>query len=313
MEQKHREYDPSGNVLVYDAFGLCIRSEIPFPAPMAAEGTPVDASIRLARCPVFSGEAELDLGWLKARKGETRIEPEKGIAIVIRNGNEILIEKDTPEAGGNPLNAFVFGLCMAELLLQRGIHVLHGSCLVKDGKGLLITGGCHSGKSTLSFELLNRGWKLMSDDLVAVTEEDGIFYAWSSFAGQKMWDTSVKQFQIEDRITGVLFETDTGKTKYSIDASRQFEAGRVRLDGGIFLIPGAEKLCLHEVKGFAGTDLLMRNTPQKYHVLDSRQKSGLLSDCIRMAKQMRLFVAERPDDVPTVCEIADWLIGQIQA
>ncbi|NIZ62473.1 serine kinase [Sedimentitalea sp. CY04] len=50
---------------------------------------------------------------------------------------------------------------------------LHASCVSLDGNGLLIRGGSGSGKSTLALSLMALGAKLVADDRVLLTLEQG--------------------------------------------------------------------------------------------------------------------------------------------
>jgi HPr kinase/phosphorylase len=58
---------------------------------------------------------------------------------------------------------------------------VHGSCAARDGAGVLLMGPPGSGKSDLVLRLLSRGFDLVADDRVEVT--DGIASAPPSLAG----------------------------------------------------------------------------------------------------------------------------------
>jgi len=57
----------------------------------------------------------------------------------------------------------------------------HGSCAARDGAGVLLLGGSGVGKSDLALRLLDRGFELVADDRVDVT--DGIASAPRALAG----------------------------------------------------------------------------------------------------------------------------------
>jgi HPr kinase/phosphorylase len=48
------------------------------------------------------------------------------------------------------------------------LRLLHGSCAVRDGAGVLLTGPPGSGKSDLMLRLIDRGFSLVADDQVEV-------------------------------------------------------------------------------------------------------------------------------------------------
>lgn len=56
------------------------------------------------------------------------------------------------------------------LFWQFNFHELHGACLAKDGKGLLLVGPTGSAKSTLALTLVKAGWNYLSDDMVVIRQ-----------------------------------------------------------------------------------------------------------------------------------------------
>jgi HPr kinase/phosphorylase len=58
---------------------------------------------------------------------------------------------------------------------------VHGSCVSRDGDGVLLIGPSGSGKSDLALRLLGRGFSLVADDRVDI--EDGIAAAPPALAG----------------------------------------------------------------------------------------------------------------------------------
>jgi HPr kinase/phosphorylase len=64
--------------------------------------------------------------------------------------------------------------------MQAGRQV-HGSCVSRDGDGVLLIGSSGSGKSDLALRLLSRGFSLVADDRVDIA--DGIAAPPSALAG----------------------------------------------------------------------------------------------------------------------------------
>jgi serine kinase of HPr protein (carbohydrate metabolism regulator) len=52
-------------------------------------------------------------------------------------------------------------------------ETLHATCIVKDGRGVLISGRSGSGKSDLALRLIDRGASLVSDDYTMVRRING--------------------------------------------------------------------------------------------------------------------------------------------
>jgi HPr kinase/phosphorylase len=64
--------------------------------------------------------------------------------------------------------------------MQAGRQV-HGSCVSRDGDGVLLIGPSGSGKSDLALRLLGRGFSLVADDRVDI--QDGVAMAPAALAG----------------------------------------------------------------------------------------------------------------------------------
>jgi len=54
---------------------------------------------------------------------------------------------------------------------------VHGTMMLVDGQGILITGKPGAGKSSLAFDLLTQGHQLISDDLTTLTCQDDTLIA----------------------------------------------------------------------------------------------------------------------------------------
>lgn len=57
--------------------------------------------------------------------------------------------------------------CLAVALAARGTEVLHGCAVGDDGRAIAVLGDSGVGKTTAGLMLLDRGWQLISDDLLA--------------------------------------------------------------------------------------------------------------------------------------------------
>lgn len=81
------------------------------------------------------------------------------------------VEWASPEDGGVP--AALFGTVAAIVLALRGLVPLHGSAVEIDGQAVLLAGPSGAGKSTLCEALIQRGGRLVSDDLSAMNAMTG--------------------------------------------------------------------------------------------------------------------------------------------
>lgn len=83
--------------------------------------------------------------------------------------------------GRMPQGASFFAGLRAECRLMHSPRRLHGSCVSRNGDAILLVGPPGSGKSDLALRLLSRGFDLVADDQVEVT--DGVAYCPPPLAG----------------------------------------------------------------------------------------------------------------------------------
>ncbi len=103
----------------------------------------------------------------------------------ISNGDTILYEIKTPESTGS-VNAYLTGWGISILFYQRGVVGIHCSCVADERGAVIISGASGAGKSTTTAHFLEKGYRLMADDLAMVeVREDGV-YACPAFPYQKL-------------------------------------------------------------------------------------------------------------------------------
>jgi hypothetical protein len=105
------------------------------------------------------------------------------------------------EEGADPdaVDALIHGGLLGALIHQRGDLPLHASTLVSPDRRrtLAIAGDTGSGKSTTAYELIRRGWKLLSDDLTRVTIENGFATAWPGRTRLRLMSDACETFGID--------------------------------------------------------------------------------------------------------------------
>jgi hypothetical protein len=119
----------------------------------------------------------------------------EGIARFRVSGGE-RIAFDPWQGEGNPgdLRTFLLGSAVGALLIQRGMLVLHGNALEKDGRAIVCLGHSGAGKSTTAYALMQQGWRLLADDLVAITPEGLVL---PGIPRIKLWHDAVRAFGLD--------------------------------------------------------------------------------------------------------------------
>ena len=88
------------------------------------------------------------------------------------------------------LTAYLYGPVLGFLLRAWSRLALHASCVRIDDGAVLIAGAAGAGKSTTAAALATHGYAVVSDDLTALTLDDGAAIAWPAFDHLRLWPTS---------------------------------------------------------------------------------------------------------------------------
>ena len=207
---------PRSNGIHHEAFGLIWRS----PALDIPELPELQPEQALGSIPAIEIAAEDHCQWselpagphdtpfLQMAHGDLRLTVEDIGRFRITAGDRIAWHRAHPGVSDQDICTFLLGSAVGALLIQRGILVLHGNALEKDGKAIVCMGHSGAGKSTLAYALMQQGWRLLADDLVAVSS-DGLVLP--GIPRIKLWHDAAKAFGLDP---GTLPPIRQGMNKY---------------------------------------------------------------------------------------------------
>ncbi len=112
----------------------------------------------------------------------------------VESGNKIFWNNYQSSFSEDSIRAYLLGSAMGAILIQRGNIVIHANALTKDSKTIICAGNGGDGKSTLAYSLMRQGWKLLSDDLVALSDD---FCVLPGIPRIKLWDDAISYYGIE--------------------------------------------------------------------------------------------------------------------
>lgn len=112
-----------------------------------------------------------DTPFVQMAPGELRLTVEGIGRFRVSAGERISWWREHAGVSDQDIRTFLLGSAVGALLIQRGMLVLHGNALEKDGQAIVCLGHSGAGKSTLAYALLQQGWRLLADDLVAINPE----------------------------------------------------------------------------------------------------------------------------------------------
>lgn len=296
------------NKNLYTAFGHSIHSEVPLPEArhMTSQDHPIDIVVRYADLtekwltyapPSSSFFCTEDLVMFKV--------PDLAI-FAVENGTTISI---SPEgmADEDKLRLYVLGTCMGAILMQRRILPLHGSAIVINDKVYGFVGHSGHGKSTLASALLQQGYPLVTDDIIAVTlDHHSMPYVTPAYPQQKLWQESLDVFGMNSNQYRPLFDRET---KYAVPVESHFASSTLPLAGIFELIKtNGEQVSIRAIEKLERLPLLYRHTYRKSLLHDSGLTKWHFDMTARISSSIAIHQLHRPSNQPTVQQLTDLVL-----
>lgn len=216
--------------LAYEAFGLSISSEIAFPELVSTESARQHADLVVCYedlnqewnsfgCPDSHYVITDDIAYYRIEGVAIyRVQAGERIAVSPLEGSEI-----------DKIRLYLLGTCMGTILFQRGLLPLHGSAVVIDGKAYAFVGDSGAGKSTLAAAFLDRGFELLTDDVIAIRfGEGGQPEVVPAYPQQKLWQESLDHMKMDANAYTPLYQE---VNKFAIPVSAKFHNRSVPLAG----------------------------------------------------------------------------------
>lgn len=216
----------------YRAYGLIFASEIELPFEGVAASAP-DVTVATGDIPQDLGPETRGRGLWWAKPGEFLIRHPAGSAVYVGHGSDILIT-------GHDLDMVRFlltGSALSALLQQRGIVTLHASAVVINDQAVAFFGQSGAGKSTAATALVERGFPLVTDDVLGLQLGFcGTVFVLPGYPRLGLWDATTKAMKIE---VGVKDQRIGGVAKFLVKP-RSYHTAPVRLSHMFNLIPHIE-------------------------------------------------------------------------
>ena len=146
----------------YRLFGLTVKSELVLPVPKTSRQPQVCVSLR----PVSAGGTLLSknddpAAFVCFQQGQAVTLCWPGMRFHVLPGRVLVDAEDLTRAAH-----FLAPSVWSVVLAARGRESLHGSAVEHAGRAVALLGASGTGKSTASVALIERGWRLVSDDLL---------------------------------------------------------------------------------------------------------------------------------------------------
>jgi len=223
----------------------------------------------------------------------------KGGIYKVSEGSEIRISP-CQLADDRLIKHFLLAQCFATLLIQRKMFPLHGAILDKNNVSIAIIGESGAGKTSLSTGLILNGWKMVTDDIIGITFENGEVFAEASYPYKKIWKSTADKLGLEvDKTKGIFNRVD----KYYYDNPDFFTQKRSSLKY-IFEIKKSEtkRVKSSHMENASFLPILIKNSYRYHIVRDSNQLLDHMRFMSYLCGIVSGYVVERPLNDFTVSE-----------
>lgn len=137
----------------------------------------------------------------------------------IENGKEVSVSP-MEDSNDDQVRLYILGTCLGVALMQRRVLPLHGSCIAVDGKAYAFVGDSGAGKSTLASAFIERGFQLLTDDVIAVSlSKNNAPIVTPSYPQQKLWQESLDLFGRDSNQYKPVYDR---VTKFAVPVNDQF-------------------------------------------------------------------------------------------
>jgi len=177
---------PVGAPSRYGVYGITLLSELRLDLPKAAEPGSRDVVIELRVVnpkifPSLIGQPVRDPSdWFQhvvLQDGTLYMRWEDWVEFLVSPDGGLVLCANIGNAALASFEAYLVNFAVSAALFQKGEEPLHATVVEIDGRVVALAGPSGAGKSTLAADLINRGGRLVTDDMLRVTFKDNIAQA----------------------------------------------------------------------------------------------------------------------------------------
>jgi hypothetical protein len=295
----------------YRGFGYNILSDIKLPELLAAKELEDQVDIIIERedlNQIWSQLAGPDDYFVMEEKRILFRVPDAGL-FSIEEGKKIVVSPNEGSDEGE-IRLYILGTCMGAILIQRKVFPLHGSAIAINGKAYVFVGDSGAGKSTLASAFINKGYEMLSDDVIAVSfSNENVPFVTPSYPQQKLWQESLNEFGMESEDFQPLYGRET---KYSVPVASRFSNERLPLSG-IFelVITENEKIRIQPISGLERLHTLFRHTYRNHFLKPLGLMDWHFNNSTKIINYMPLYQLQRSNSSFTAPELVSLVLKTI--
>jgi hypothetical protein len=285
----------------YRAYGLTIRSALPLPELIVAEGER-DVVIRFGKLKHQPPRTYQETNGMQVVGNDIYVFWDEIGMFLVRGGREIIIQP-VPGLNESVLRLFILGTTLAMLLYQRGLTVFHASAVAIDNEVVAFAGVKGAGKSTFAAALHAAGYELVADDIVAIDASQGHSMVLPGFPHLKLWPDSINLLGSAPELLPRL-RPELEKRSYAV--STRFLQKPLPLRH-FCIIDAGSALHLEPLQPHEALTALMPHWYGSRFGMERLRALGLADffrQCIGVANSATIYRLKRPRSMPSVADIS---------
>jgi hypothetical protein len=229
----------------------------------------------------------------------------------VENGRRILVQA-LPDADPADVRIFLMGSAMGALLYQRGLFPLHGSAVETPWGAMVFVGPSGIGKSTLAAHFHRAGYRLIADDVCAISRAaDGSLLVLPAFPHLRLKTDAVGRLYGE-AVTSPPSHFDVDKFVLSLGeghASTPVPLGAVHVlkDADNEDNADTENPILTPLGGFESIQALADNLYRPNFLQGMQTRGDVLRLAGEIAQSTEIVQLSRPRDAAKLDGLVLWL------
>lgn len=287
----------------YCAFGLRIAADFPLPElRVDRAGGSADVTVTAGPLPPGPSGHHLQVEgrtatlWVSDADATYRME----------DGRRVVVDSRGRAIGRN-VRLYLLGSALGAILHQRALLPLHACALEIEGRGVAVLGRSGAGKSTLSAWLVDRGARLLSDDVCVVRARGQGFVAEPGIPRLRLWREAIRARGDDPDLYPRSFED---WDKHDVPAQASALAGPAAL-AGLFLLEEAPEIGFERLGGAAAVEALSANTYRGSYVSAMGRAAEHLGQCVALARGVPIERFSRRRDLRKMDEANERLLERI--
>jgi len=155
-------------------------------------GVPCDAWKEYYICPELEENEQPGMRVLLSSEGDYfRIEYLDGTLIIVNIQGTLVWSKSADGATIEDTATYLLGPTLGFVLRLRGITCLHASAVAIGNSAIALVGPAGSGKSTLAAAFARLGYAVLTDDVLALADQEDGFMVQPAYPRVRLWPESV--------------------------------------------------------------------------------------------------------------------------